>query len=80
MSEPISAEIILFPARHKISPPSLPLAPTERLSNALTALSAALAEQQRAIQRWREAMTDLANCMRALGGDLTASEAAERRV
>jgi hypothetical protein len=79
MNQSVGAEIILFPGRRP-SAPSSPLAPTERLSNALTALSAALTEQQQAILRWREAMTDLANCMRTLGGDLSAVEAAERRV
>jgi hypothetical protein len=77
MDQLTSAEIILFPGR-QVAAPSV--APTERLSNALSALSAALAEQQQAVQKWREAMTDLANCMRALGGAPSGTEAAERRV
>jgi hypothetical protein len=80
MDQSITAEIILFPTRQIAAPSTLALAPTERLSNALTALSVALAEQQQAVQRWREAMTDLANCMRALGGDLSATKIAEHSV
>ena len=78
MDDSSSAKIILFPSRGGMAPPPASVPPTERLSAALSALSAALAEQQQAIQSWREAMTDLANCMRALGAKAGSTAAAKR--
>jgi len=69
MVVPPSAEIILFPTDRLSTPfygPAAPCPPDERLSTALKTLSAALAEQQQAVQRWRDAMAELAACMRTL--------------
>ena len=62
MTLPTTAEIISFPVRQP--------AP-ERLTAALTALSTALSEQQKSIQRWHQALNTLAAEMRALSGHPT---------
>jgi hypothetical protein len=72
------ADIIPFPSTRSSAAPASHLVPgpsDQRLSTALHALSKALAEQQEAVQRWRDALVELAASMRALGGD-PAKEAA----
>ncbi len=73
MLNPPSAEIIPFPASRLPRPVYAPAAAfpaSDRLSTALDSLSAALAEQHRAIQRWRAALAELSASMRSLSSAL----------
>jgi hypothetical protein len=73
MAEPMSAEIIPFPAAPSATPfyiPAVPPPAGDTLSAALDSLSDALTEQHYAIQRWRVAMADLATSMRTLSNAL----------
>ena len=63
MDEQVSATIIPFPVRR---PTGLPQS-TERLAESLRSLSAALADQRDALQRWRDALADLSAKMQAVG-------------
>ncbi len=67
MPQQASATIIPFPGAARR--PAQDIAQSsERLAQALTSLSAALAEQRDSILRWRGALDDLAANMRALAG------------
>jgi hypothetical protein len=80
----VPVEPDLVPQALKTIPPLVPARPaqpvtgkpqdlsasTQRLSQALSGLSAALADQRDATQRWKSALEDLAAKMRTLG-DLT---------
>ncbi len=68
MDEPVSATIIPFPVRPRPDPVSGPVQSTERLSESLRGLSAALAEQRDALQRWRDALAELSAKMQSMGG------------
>jgi uncharacterized coiled-coil protein SlyX len=73
MADRASADIIPFPMSRLSAPhgsPAATVASEDRLSAALKALSLALAEQQEAVQRWRDALAELATSMRTLSGDL----------
>ena len=63
MDQPVSATIIPFPVRSRgtDAPQS-----TERLSESLRSLSAALTEQRNALQRWREALAELSDKMNTM--------------
>ncbi len=61
-----SAQIILFPMRKTAENSQ-----NERLTNALTALDFALAEQRVAVAAWRETLTELRGIMSGLGASLT---------
>jgi hypothetical protein len=80
MAHPPTADIIPFPSTRLSTPfygPAIRFSPDDRLNIALKTLSAALAEQQRAIQNWRDAMAELAVSMRALGSGLPHRDGAE---
>ena len=63
MNQPTTAQIIPFPVRRQ----SDVLNSAERLSAALASLSAALAEQRVATQRWRDALLALSERTRTMG-------------
>ena len=69
MAEAVSAQIIPFPRRAEPAP-----APPERVSNALTSLAQAMADQREAVAVWRNAVKDLATQMQTLSDTLAASK------
>ncbi len=69
MTNSTSAVIIPFPAPRLSTPfygPADALPTADRLSTALDSLTIALGEQHRAMQRWREALAELATSMNSL--------------
>jgi uncharacterized coiled-coil protein SlyX len=78
MAHRASADIIPFPMTRLSAPdasPAATISSEDRLSTALSALSHALAEQQEAVQRWRDALAELAASMRTLSGHLAKTSA-----
>ncbi len=68
MSEQVSAQIIPFPRR--ADPALPPVEGPQRLSNALTTLAQAMADQQEAVAVWRDAVKNMASQMRHLSDNL----------
>ena len=66
MADRVTAQIIPFPCQAAPVP--------ERLSNALTSLAQAMADQRAAVAAWRNAAKDLATQMQTLSNTLSASK------
>jgi hypothetical protein len=75
MDDIVSATIIAFPVR---VPSPAPQPSTERLSQSLQSLSTALADQRDALQRWRVALADLSDKMRAISSNASAEALTSR--
>jgi len=70
-----TAQIIRFPVKKPMESPE-----NDRLTQALTSLDIALAEQKSAIAAWRQSLTELRGVVTGLGQGLNEYQASLRRL